>query len=215
MQLFRNVIDECGFLDLSFVGSPYTWQKHFADGHSIWERLNRGIATNEWLMKFPRTRIHHLTSDSTDHCPLWIVPEGLEVTCPNKPFLFEEMWLLDPGCSNMVEAVWSSNDLENPSVKVVRKIEKCGKELKRWDRDHFRNVRRELAKKRRLLVEAEKEARRTGINHCIRELKREISELIEKENRMWFNVPNFYGQRMETRIQNSSIAMPPKGRERI
>ena len=25
MQLFRNVIDECGFLDLGFVGSPYTW----------------------------------------------------------------------------------------------------------------------------------------------------------------------------------------------
>ena len=25
MQLFRAVNDECGFLDLGFVGSPYIW----------------------------------------------------------------------------------------------------------------------------------------------------------------------------------------------
>lgn len=58
MQLFQDVIDECGFIDLVSVGSPYTWQKHFIDGHSIWERLDRGVATNNWLMKFSRVRIH-------------------------------------------------------------------------------------------------------------------------------------------------------------
>ena len=35
MQLFRDVLDECGFLDLGFLGSRFTWSKHFADGHSI------------------------------------------------------------------------------------------------------------------------------------------------------------------------------------
>ena len=84
MQLFQDVIDECGFIDLVSVGSPYTWQKHFIDGHSIWERLDRGVATNNWLMKFSRVRIHQLSSNSSDHCPLWIVPNGLEVTSAMK-----------------------------------------------------------------------------------------------------------------------------------
>ena len=35
MQLFRDVLDECGFLDLGFVGSRFTWSKHFVDNHSI------------------------------------------------------------------------------------------------------------------------------------------------------------------------------------
>jgi len=35
-------------------------------------------------------------------------------------------------------------------------------------------------------VDAEKEAMRSGSNHRVRELKREIIELIDKENRMWF-----------------------------
>ena len=40
VQLFCDVIDECGFIDLGFIGSQFTWQKHFVDGHSIWERLD-------------------------------------------------------------------------------------------------------------------------------------------------------------------------------
>ena len=42
MQLFRNIINECGFMDLGFVGLRFTWSKHFTDGHSIWEWLDRG-----------------------------------------------------------------------------------------------------------------------------------------------------------------------------
>ena len=37
MQLFHDIIDECGIIDLGFIGSQFTWQKHFVDGHSIWE----------------------------------------------------------------------------------------------------------------------------------------------------------------------------------
>ena len=158
MQLFRDVMDECGFMDLGYVGTPFTWQKHFVDGHSIWERLDRCLATNDWLMKFSRTWVHYLTFDSLDHCLLWIIPNGLEVACFSKPFLFEELWLSDLGCSNVVEVVLSSNDSIDLVIKVMKKLEKCGKELKRWDCDHFKNVRRELAKMIRLLVIAEKEA---------------------------------------------------------
>ena len=100
-------------------------------------------------MKFSRVRIHHLSFDSLDHCPLWIVLDRLEVAIVPKIFQFEEMWLLDLGCSNVVEVVWSSVVNDDPSVKVVRKIEKCGKESQRWNEDHFRNVRRELAKKKK------------------------------------------------------------------
>jgi len=92
-QLFWDVIDEYGFLNLNFVGSPFTWQKHFTDGHSLWERLDQGLANNYWLMKFVGTKVHHLPSDSSNHCPLWIVPNGMEVACFTKPFCFEEMWL--------------------------------------------------------------------------------------------------------------------------
>ena len=55
MQALRDVLDECGFMDLGFVGPKFTWRKHFTDGHSIWERLDRGLATNLWFLRFPGT----------------------------------------------------------------------------------------------------------------------------------------------------------------
>ena len=115
--------------------------------------MDRGLATNDWLIKFSGTRIHHLSSDSSDHYPLCIVLDGLEVAIATNPFCFKEMWLSDPGCSNVVEAVWSSSDNADLLVKIMRKIERCGKDV----------------------VEARKKAMKSGMNHRIKELKREIT----------------------------------------
>ena len=46
MQLFRDAINECGFMDLGFTGSQF-WKKHFNDGHSVQERLDWGMANRE------------------------------------------------------------------------------------------------------------------------------------------------------------------------
>jgi len=88
-------------------------------------------------MKFAGTKIHHLTSNSSDHCPLWIVPEGLEIPSITKPFRFEEMWLSDRGCTNVVEAVWASHVEANPSIKVIKKIKKMWKGVTRLEPKAF------------------------------------------------------------------------------
>jgi len=31
IQSFRDALDECGFMDLEFVGFPFTWHKRFAE----------------------------------------------------------------------------------------------------------------------------------------------------------------------------------------
>ena len=34
-KLFKVVINECGFMDLGFIGSRFTWSKHLKNGNSI------------------------------------------------------------------------------------------------------------------------------------------------------------------------------------
>ena len=68
----------------------------------------------------------------------------------------------------------------------MRKIERCGRELKIWERDHFGNIRNSLKEKRKELAEAEKEAMCTGQNFKIQQIKREITMLVDKEHRLWF-----------------------------
>ena len=79
MQLFREAMDKCGFIDLGFVGSQFTWQKHFTNGHSIWERLDKALANNEWMLRFADSRVHHLSAISSNYNPLWIMPKSLEL----------------------------------------------------------------------------------------------------------------------------------------
>ena len=53
MQDFRDALDECGLMDLGFVGSRFTWFRRCANDVYVWERLDRGVATTEWLDKYP------------------------------------------------------------------------------------------------------------------------------------------------------------------
>ena len=39
------------------------------------------------------------------------------------------MWLADNGCGETVEGVWQARYDEAKNLKVIRKIENCGKEL--------------------------------------------------------------------------------------
>ena len=78
MQQFKDVIDECGFMDLGIVGPKYTWSRHFENGNSIWERLDRCLVTNSWFQKFPGSKVHHLRCDSSDHCPILIIPSRID-----------------------------------------------------------------------------------------------------------------------------------------
>lgn len=52
MQLFRDIIDECRFMDLRYAGPKFTWCRHFENDTSIWERLDCGLATNYWFLNF-------------------------------------------------------------------------------------------------------------------------------------------------------------------
>ena len=138
-------MDECAFIDLGFVGFPFTWHKHFAD-YTVWEWLDRALATTEWFSMFPGTKVHHLDTTVSDHKPIWINPEGMSTNF-QKPFRFEQMWMTDKGCRETIEAVWTENSLEPWDTRVLKKIDKCGHELLCWSKRHFGNVRRELEKK--------------------------------------------------------------------
>ena len=71
-------------------------------------------------------------------------------------------------------SAWHSGDSLGFKDDVLNKIDKCGKQLTWWDRNVFGNVRRELERLKKLLVEAEFAAMVSGENFRVRQLKKEI-----------------------------------------
>ena len=54
MRDFREVVDDCGLLDLGYVGKKYTWRGKRGNG-MVLERLDRALATQAWLVLNPAT----------------------------------------------------------------------------------------------------------------------------------------------------------------
>ena len=185
MQRFREALDACSFMDLGYLGSPFTWQRHFRDGHSVWERLDRALANAGWVLMFGGSKIHHLQCTTSDHSPLWIMPDGIEPPRSTKPFRFEEIWLADKGCSDTVLTEWCREDMDIPGFDVTHKIDRCGKALTFWSRRCFGNVRKDLLNKRKLLARAKFDALFSGVNFRVRELRMEVNDLLDKETRLW------------------------------
>ena len=82
------MIDECSFMDLGFEGPKYTWSRHYENGNSIWERLDRCLAINNWFLKFLGSRVYHLRCDLSDYNPLHIVLSDLDPPIQKKIILF-------------------------------------------------------------------------------------------------------------------------------
>ena len=55
---------------MGFTGNKFTWSNNRWGKHSIKERLDRGISSMEWRLKFPRASIFHLGAINSDHCPI-------------------------------------------------------------------------------------------------------------------------------------------------
>ena len=88
---FREALDFCGFRDIGFVGSPFTWYNNRIDEMVTWIRLDRGVAIPSRSQLIPTVRVHHVEGSLSNHCLLWIRSdyENIGFYKRNRLFRFE------------------------------------------------------------------------------------------------------------------------------
>ncbi|XP_062028333.1 uncharacterized protein LOC133744209 [Rosa rugosa] len=67
MEILRRTMAACGFVDMGFVGSRFTWSNKYTK-----ERLDRSFQTLQWRSLFPFSRVITLNPSESDHCPILI-----------------------------------------------------------------------------------------------------------------------------------------------
>ena len=68
---------------------------------------------------------------------------------------------------------------------ILSKVEKCGKELGQWEKNVFSNVRMELTHLKKSLAKEERVAMVSRNNFRVRQIKKEIEVLQDREVTMW------------------------------
>ena len=187
MLQFRQVVDECGFLDLGFSGPSFTWCNNQIEGARVLGRLDRSLATTEWLLRFLSCRVHHIPTVFSDHCLLWMeLHPSMRTQRPRrKNFRFEEMWTMDPRCEDTVQQAWLVNFSGSPMFQVSEKIKTSRNSLHSWSKQHFRSVRSSIEVKTKQLKDEEAVAPTAQNVPNINSLRQELYSLHTKEEKMW------------------------------
>ena len=187
MQGFRDALDYCGFKDLGFTGFPFTWCNRRPGDHNVWIRLDRGVATVDWFLQFPTSRIHHLECFHSDHRPILLISDAEQKRFYRKgrPFRFEAMWIKDRSCEDVVKQSWADFLGSNPVSILLQKITSCQVNLSTWNRVTFGHVRNTLAKKLKELSQAEESGLYRTKPDQIEMLQSEINLLQVREEAMW------------------------------
>jgi exonuclease III len=96
INLFRNTTNRYSMQDLGYSGEIFTWNNRQDDNNHIKERLDRFLASEDWLQTFPSYLNSHLVRYKSDHCPM-LLDFSTNPVCRNqkmqqKSKKYELMW---------------------------------------------------------------------------------------------------------------------------
>jgi hypothetical protein len=141
--LFKHFIDHFGFVDLGFVGNPFTWCNNRQGATSIKERLDRGLASLSWIHLHLEFSLKHIHASSSDHHLISLNTALFSSFLPS-PFCFEEFWTKDPSCGSVIEAAWFKPASGSPTQRLVSKLLHTKNALQRWNYLHFGKIQAQI-----------------------------------------------------------------------
>ena len=178
-------MNRCSLVDLGFIGQKYTWcNKHFG-GERTKLRLDRVVANEGWMLRFPDARVFHSSMSISDHCLVKLSLKRDHNRRPQKKrFMFEAMWTRDERCRQIIEDAWDPLRADT-EFQIHEGLKSCQDHLQRWNKEVFGNVNKTLRVKQQQLQEIEALNMLHETAEEIEVLRKEINEILIKEEVMW------------------------------
>ncbi|KAJ8447618.1 hypothetical protein Cgig2_031672 [Carnegiea gigantea] len=112
------------------------------------ERLDRFYANTNWFLLFPNAQVFHIDFDLSDHMPVLLKCKARAATDCNRKrrFQFENMWLMEPSCGEVISSAWSSVYDLDPVDNAMGRHDACAGELQCWNKDFFGHVTTKISK---------------------------------------------------------------------
>lgn len=140
IHAFCEVLSEIRVHDMGYKGSLFTWCRG-----EVLERLDRGVATQDWFTMFPFYEVKVLAPGTSDHSPLLIKRRSQTNHYPKqKTFKFEDVWMTKETCREIINSTWQGTGVETDMNGVMQVLDRCGENLQRWGRAEFGGMEKKL-----------------------------------------------------------------------
>lgn len=134
---------------------------------------------------YSEVKVHHVAMSTSDHCMLALFLENKVPLRPMKRrFLFEAMWTRDERCKQIIEMACDPLR-ESPNFQIQDRLRSCQVHLQRWNHYVFGNVNKTLKVNQERLQQLKALNMLHETIEEIEMLKKEINEILVKEEVMW------------------------------
>ena len=99
----------------------------------------------DWIQRFPKALVEHVDVTKSDHKCLWMdcnPPENARTK--QRPFRFEESWIAEDGCEEIIKKAWEYSQPGTRMFKVWHKLKECKKELGAWSRTSLGSIKKQI-----------------------------------------------------------------------
>lgn len=128
---FQEVLEDCDLNDVELIGYPYTWERGHGTSEWMESRLDRALVNRSMLESFADIRLTNLEISTSDHNPIYLEPKVLIPFTPTRSFKFENAWLREPICRQIVEDIWDRHQGDS----LQNKLRECAVVLSKWGQE--------------------------------------------------------------------------------
>lgn len=116
---------------MELKGYQFTFEKSYGTNAWIEVRLDRALVSHSFLNIFRNVQLTNLELTTSDHSPILFEPVITSNVVPSKRFRFENAWLREPMCQQIVEETWRMY----AGLSLQQKIAKCAESLQIWGQE--------------------------------------------------------------------------------
>jgi hypothetical protein len=145
MENFCNALSDCNLHDLGFSGLPWTYKNKQHGRKNARVRLDRAVACPRWSIIFPQTKVKHLISSRSDHCPILVDcsnnsghTKGTRYNC------YEMMWEREASLEEEINVAWGGHTSASCLQTIHQKLNATMESLQGWSSLKFGAVSKEI-----------------------------------------------------------------------
>ncbi|PRQ56718.1 putative RNA-directed DNA polymerase [Rosa chinensis] len=187
MNDMKEALVFCELDDIQFVGPRFTW-RGIRGGEEVRVRLDRFTCSLPWRDLFPASRVRHLDPSTSDHVPILLevrIQKKRRKKRKKKRFKFEECWLLDETCKEVVKSSWESVSGVGPTQLLWNRMQSTRAALESWSEKSFGCIRKEIAKIRNQLSVFYDSSLSAPLEEDRVALQLKLNDLLHQEQVFW------------------------------
>lgn len=177
---FNEAIQDAHLKDMELVGHQFTWERGRGTDDWIQVRLDRALTTDEWLLEFPLAKLYNLEGSMSDHSPIFLEPQVKTQSAAQYRFKFENAWLTEPMCEQLVKDGWNGSNV----ASVQQKVKACSDRLSVWGKEITGNFSRRIKECKESLKQHRRGSDRESVERYDA-AKKQLASILNQREIFW------------------------------